>query len=365
MINILHIIESLEFGGAEKVVVHLANKLCDQHNIMICVTKRSGELCEQLDSRIKVICLYGKEGNDLTVPLKLSRIIRNNNINIIHTHDWGIYLEATSALILNSQCKMIHTVHGSYMPYSSSLVDQLKLKFRHFLEKLSSLRVSKFVAVSKSIKNYIHDDIHISHKKLLTIHNGIEGHKPRSFSNATFSPLKLITVGRLAPVKKHKAMIDAVKIAANMGTKVTLTIVGDGPEYSNLTEYVKASGLSDNVKFKGFRTDISVLLADHHVFILSSDYEGISIALLEAMSTGLPGISTNVGGISDTIIDQKTGILVDKGDSVNMAKAIIQLATNPSQIEFMGANAYDYFVENFHESVVLNEYNTLYRTCVK
>ncbi len=365
MLNILHIIESLEFGGAEKVVVHLANKLCDQHNIMICVTKRSGELCKQLDPRIKVICLHGKEGNDLRVPVKLSNIISNNDINIIHTHDWGIYLEAAVALVLNRKCKMVHTVHGSYMPYSSSLTAQIKLKFRHLLEKTSSLRVSMFVAVSKSIKDYIQDDIYISHKKIMTIHNGIEGHQPRSFTNAVLSPLKLITVGRLAPVKQHKVMIDAVKLSINDGIKVTLTIVGDGPEYDNLVDYVKTSGLHESIKFKGFRTDIDTLLADHHVFVLSSDYEGISIALLEAMSTGLSSISTDVGGIPDTIIDQKTGILVDKGDSANMAKAIRQLATNPSQLEMMGINAYNHFVENFHESVVLDKYNTLYRACVK
>jgi len=365
MIKILHIIESLEFGGAEKVVVHLANKLCDKYNIMICVTKRSGELCEQLDSGIKVICLNGKEGNDLSVPLKLYNIIRDNNINIIHTHDWGIYLEAAAAIMLNRKCIMVHTVHGSYMPYSSSMVARFKLKFRHFLEKISALRVSKFVAVSESIKDYIQNDIHISCKKIITIHNGIEGHKTRSFYNVSLSPLKLITVGRLASVKRHKVMIDAVKLAINAGTEATLTIVGDGPEYDDLVDYVQKSDLDDNVKFTGFRTDINVLLADHHVFILSSDYEGISIALLEAMSSGLPCISTDVGGISDTVIDQKTGILVENGDSDNMAKAITQLATNPSSVELMGENAYNYFIENFHESVVLNQYDTLYRTCVK
>lgn len=365
MLNVLHVIESLEFGGAEKVVVHLANKLCIDFNITICVTKRFGELREQLDSRIKVICLDGKEGNDLSVPFRLAKIIKSNNIQILHTHDWGVYLESALAVILARQSKIIHTVHGSYIPYANSLIPQIKKRARHLLEKLITYKTHKIVSVSGSIQQYIEDEIHIKSSKLKIIHNGIEGHSFYSNEDKSILPIRLITVGRLARVKNHVVMIDAVKCAADKGLDITLSIVGDGPEYDMLIAYVKDLGLSDRVAFLGFRTDIADLLTQHHIFVLSSDYEGISIALLEAMSIGLPAIATDVGGIPDTIVNNKTGLLVKKADSNAMCDAIEYLASNYNQLEQMGLEAHDFFINNFHENIVLEEYRQLYQECCK
>ncbi len=365
MYNILHVIESLEFGGAEKVVVHLANKLCLNHNVLICVTKRKGELISELDSRIKVVCLDGKEGNDYSIPFKLSRILKNNNIDIVHTHDWGIHLEAVLASLLYRRSRLIHTVHGRYMSYSDTKSAKIKKFLRNILEKIASLRVYKIIPVSRSIQSYIETDLHINTDRLLTIHNGIEGHAVINFDDTAVAVTRLITVGRLAAVKNHKLMIDAVKLAVDNKKNITLTIVGDGPEYDDLVNYTQSLDLSEYVFFKGFRTDIDKLLSEHHVFILSSDYEGVSIALLEAMSKGMPVISTSVGGIPETIINNHNGILVDKGDSVAMSNAIALLASDFSTIKSMGSNAYQYFLKNFHENVVLEKYNTLYKECMK
>jgi len=364
MYTILHVIESLEFGGAEKVVVHLANKLCNQHNVLICMTKRKGELISQLDPNIKVVCLGGKEGNDFSIPFKLSKILKKYKVDIVHTHDWGVYLEAVIASVLYRKNRIIHTVHGRYMSYENTKSAKIKKYFRHVLEKLFSYRVYKIVAVSKSIQSYIATDLHINDVKLQTIHNGIEGHSVLKYNGPSIAVTKLITVGRLAAVKNHKVMIDAVKLALESKANVTLTIVGDGPEYDDLVNYTQSLNLSDYIFFKGFRTDIDDLLSKHHIFILSSDYEGISIALLEAMSKAMPAISTNVGGIPDTIISQHSGILVEKGDSLEMSKAITRLAGDFSEIKSMGNNAYHYFIENFHEKVVLEKYNTLYQECM-
>jgi len=365
MLNILHVIESLEFGGAEKVVVHLANKLCHDYNITICVTKRSGELCDQLDSRVKVICLYGKEGNDLSIPFKLSKIIKSKNIDILHTHDWGVYLEAVFASILSRKSKLIHTVHGNYIPYSNSIISKIKKYFRHLLENIASHKTYKIVPVSDSIKQYIENEIHIRKNVLQIIHNGIEGHNPKEYNLDSVSTIKLITVGRLAVVKNHKVMIDAVKCVISKGFDVTLTIVGDGPEYDVLSEYVENSDLNNNISFLGFRTDIAELLSQHHIFVLSSEYEGISIALLEAMSIGMPTISTNVGGIPDTVEDEVTGLLVKKGDSNAMCAAIINLVTDFTKLTRMSHNAHQCFLKKFHENVVLEKYRQLYQECNK
>jgi len=365
MANILHVIESLEFGGAEKVVVHLANSFFDEHNVFVCATKRFGELRDQLHPDIQVFCLSGKEGNDLSVTYKILNILKEYNIDILQCHDWGVYLESVLASIIYGKSRVIHTVHGDYMPYRSGVVPYIKKSLRHLIEYLFSYKVFKIVPVSRSILDGIRDDIHIPLSKFMVIHNGIPGNSHKKYTCDKETPVKLITVGRLAPVKNHKMMLDAIACVLSKGYKIQLTIVGDGPEYEKLVAYSNASGINEYVEFCGFRNDIDKLLSSNDIFLLSSDYEGISIALLESMSTGLPSIATDVGGIPDTIQHNQTGILVEKDNYQSMCNAIIYFIENNEKLVEMGNCARDYFCKNFHESVVLENYRQLYFSCLK
>jgi len=364
MTHILHLIESLEFGGAEKVVVHLANKLSKHYTISVCITKRRGELEKLLNKSIKVYYLNTGEGNSFELPNKLKSLIIDNNIDIVQCHNWGLYLEATLATKLSRRAKLINTVHGHYTQYPDGIASTIKIYLRHILERIASFYTYKIITVSDSIQDYIINDIHISKNKLLTIHNGITALELDNSIEKNRSPtMKLITVGRLAKIKNHKLLLEALKISITHGALVTLTIIGDGPEKSSLIETTESLGLSEHVSFLGFRTDISPLLQSHDVFVLSSDYEGVSIAILEAMSIGLPVIATDVGGNSEVVVDSSTGYIVVKGDAQMLASAIDKLANSPELKETFGNQGKINFEKFFEEEIVLNQYIDLYTSC--
>lgn len=359
MKNILHVIQSLEFGGAEKVVVQLANKFSDEYKITICVTKKKGDLVKELLPNVKVVSLEMGEGNNPTLIGKLKDLIIERNIDVVHCHDWGVYVESALAVKKSGRSKVILTVHGPYTQYAPGLVSKFKKILRHFVERYLSKSTYKIVAVSDAIKKYIIKDIGIVDSKVAVIHNSVEGYKfsPENNSNKC---RKLIAVGRVAKIKNHRLMLSAFLKLSEKFQDVSLTIVGDGPEFNKVKKYADEIGIRSSVEFTGFRTDIEELLKQHDAFLLSSQYEGISIAGLEAMSLGLPIISTNVGGISEMVKDGVNGFLVENNNTEDYAKCLGKLCSNDSLYLELRRNSRVVFFDNFQEDAMLNEYSALY-----
>jgi len=353
----MHLIESLEFGGAEKVLVHLANQTCKEYKVSVCLTKRQGELAKDLDDSIEVFFLDAGEGNSLEVPKRIKQLIKGNQIDILHSHDWGVYLEAAMS-ISGTSAKLIHTVHGHYVPYSDDFKSQLKKKVRNFLERRSSKKTYRIVPVSNSIKKYIVEDIKISPDVVQVIHNGIApiGEK----SDRADDKVKLVTVGRLAEVKNFPMMLKAIKEVSKTQSNFSLTIVGDGPEMDKLKILARELEIDSFVSFLGFRTDVADIVREHDVFLCSSNYEGVSIAILEAMSLGLPLVATSVGGVPETVVDNETGLLVDAEDDMSFASSINRLINEAETRNIMGSAGKEFFNEHFHEDVVLGQYKKLY-----
>lgn len=369
----MHIIESLEFGGAEKVVVHLANMLSKQCQVSICLTKRKGELVNQLNKNIKVYFLDTGEGNNLELPKKLTQLIVSEKVDILHSHDWGVYLESALAVKRANRAKLIHTVHGHYTSYSPGWKSTIKKIVRHFLERRASNYTFKLVPVSDSIKEYIVKDIGILSEKIKRIHNGIADFDnpfvsktpdTRTEDSQSEKSLKLITVGRIAKIKNYPLLLNAFAIAVKEHKKILLEVVGDGPELDRLIELAKQLEIEEYVNFAGFQTNISERLAANDVFVLSSDYEGISIAILEAMSLSMPVIATSVGGVPETVEHDKTGYLIKNQNVQDYAEAIISLAHSKSKRIGLGKQARLHFENHFHESVVLKQYIALYQSAM-
>lgn len=358
-LRVLHVIESLDFGGAEKVVASLANGMADSHEIAICCLKHIGILGTQIDSRIRIFCLNKGEGNDYLLPLRLARLLRGNRFDVVHTHNWAVFLEGGLAGLIARTPVMVHTIHGPYTAYSPSLRSRLKILLRHSLERLLARRFYRIVGVSSVITSYIENSIHIPGRQLLTVHNGI--------SAAAMPPTRpqrdvvtFITVGRLAPVKNHGMLLRAFHDVAALHQNVRLVIVGDGPERATLEDWIKHRRIEDKISLPGFRSDVDALLAHADIFVLTSRYEGISIALLEAMRSGLPAICTSVGGVPETVVAGATGLLVDADDHQALVAAMKVLVESRPLREKMGKQGYDHFVREFSLDTMLSRYRQLY-----
>ena len=358
MKHVLHIIESLEFGGAEKVLLSLANDMVSDFKVSICLTKREGELVKEADENITIYSLNSKEGNDTSVVSKIKDIILQQKVDIVHIHNWGVFVESVIAAKLAKAAKIIHTIHGPYISYPDSKIAKLKKSLRQFVERRLSKFVDWHVTVSDSIKDYVIEELKFSKKNVMRIHNGISGLSPSKIKAHKPDTINFVAVGRIAKIKNHKLLIDGFNLLADK-RNVNLTIVGDGPEFANIKSQVDSLGLNGSVKLLGFRNDIEDILNEMDVFVVTSDYEGISIAILEAMSLSMPVIATNVGGIPETVIDQKTGYLIER-NATSLAKALELLSSDKEKVKEMGRIAYQHFNSHFLQKNVISQYKNIY-----
>ena len=148
-----------------------------------------------------------------------------------------------------------------------------------------------------------------------------------------------VSVGRLEPQKNQKMLIRAFAKFCNTHSDYRLIIYGDGSMRGDLEAYINNLGLQDKVKLPGSCRDIWQKLLPAKAFILSSDAEGMSNALIEAMCLGLPVVSTKVSGSTDLIVNGGNGILVNLGDEDGMYKAMCKIVDNEDQSIEMGNNA--------------------------
>ena len=339
--RIVHLIESLEFGGAEKVVVTLANAMAREHEVSVCCAKRAGELARDLHSGIRVHCLDAREGNDLRVLFRLAALVRREGTQVLHSHNWSLFLEAAIGAKRGGVPILVHTVHGPYLSHVPGWKGLLKRGLRRRLERSMAPRFRTIAAVSDSIARYVTDEIGLPAERLVTVHNGIPEIIPGSdrAGRATLEDggaFTFLTIGRLAAVKNQALLLRAFARVLRSLPRARLVVVGDGPERAALASLVEDLGLGDAVSLPGFRTDVRDFLAEADVFVLSSRHEGISMALLEAMQAGLPIVATRVGGVPETVIDGDTGLLVAPEDGDALAAAMLRLARLPDLRAAMG-----------------------------
>ncbi len=147
------------------------------------------------------------------------------------------------------------------------------------------------------------------------------------------------TVGNFTAKKDHATLLRALAQVDEKIPSVRLVLVGSGPLEAELRRLVTSLGLDATVVFAGSRGDVPELLPAFDVFALSSRFEGLPIALLEAMATGLPCVATTVGGIPEVVTDGHDGLLVEPADPVRLAVALSSLLGDPDRREELGGNA--------------------------
>jgi Glycosyltransferase len=276
--NILQITLSLEIGGLEVLLLEFLKTLNrDKYNVSVCVLQEKGALIEEIRNLdIPVYIIPKKEGVDYGLPLKLRKLIKENDIQIVHTHNSTPWLYAGLAIKGMKNIRLIHTKHSNL-----ALSQKRMLK----AERMLSKKTDYIIADSRDVYDFMINNQRIPEDKIKIIFNGINTDK---FNNPPILRDKktIAIIGRIAAVKDHKTLISAFKIASEKLSNARLLIVGDGELLPDLRKQVADLKLQDKVIFAGFRRDIPELLRSIDALVLCSESEGMSIALLEAMATG-------------------------------------------------------------------------------
>ncbi len=173
--------------------------------------------------------------------------------------------------------------------------------------------------------------------------------------------LVVTTVGRLTEIKKHDLFLEMSKRVFSSRQDVLFFIVGDGELRDELESIVSALGIEPVVRFLGWRQDLATIYAASDLFVLTSRNEGTPVALIEAMASGIPGISTDVGGVRDVITSPSVGSVVPFGDAEALAGSVLSLlAAGTAERRAMGMRARDVVSKRFTMDRLVEEIADLY-----
>ena len=365
-ISVLHIVLSTATGGMENVIYNLVSAHNqDRLKLHVACLESVGPLSEKLKAKGVATDLLPRmtPGVSMVYPSALISYIREFGCQIVHTHS-GCWAKVAIACAWIPKVKLVYTDHGRAFP---------ELRDRIFWDRVSVKFTDRVVAVGEPLREYLINTVKLPEEKVMTIRNGIdtERFKPSPSSRDAVrrelgysaEQVVIAMVARLAPVKNHRLLIDTFAKLSSTNQTVRLLIIGDGDLRGALENQVAELQLFDKVKFTGDRPDVDRLLCAADIATLSSQSEGISLTLLEAMSTGLPVVATNVGGNPTIITEGHDGFLVGQ-DTESFATALAKLAASDSLRKTMGAAARKTIEQKWSVNQMADQYEELYAELV-
>jgi len=273
-----------------------------------------------------------------TSVIKLSRIIKEYDIDILHTHDLRTNFVGFAASRL-AGVPVVASAHGWVLD-----TVPMKLKLLQMIDRWAVRFFTHIVVGSDFLRGDI-IKLKIPPENVTTIHNAIDIEKiDVSSDSKSFrkkfgigsQDLVVGMLGRLSKEKGHKFLLEAAKCVIENISGVKFLIVGDGAIKNELEDLASELGLSDYVVFTGFYGNLSEALSSIDLFVQSSLTESLPLVVLEAMVAGKPVIGTNVGGLPEVIEHKKTGLLVEAGNAQELADSIIFMLNNRELMDDMG-----------------------------
>lgn len=304
-------------------------------------------------------CLFDCSGRlDLGTVRAIRESLRTKQIQILHTHGYKADFYAQLA-IRGSSVKLVSTAHN--WPGKS-----LALRLYALLDRILLRWADQVCAVSPNVEVQL-KRYGVSSEKLSLIENGVDSRqfangKPHLRELPNFGDKKIVGfVGRLAPEKGLHNLIQAAGEILRTRKDVVIALVGDGPAMMELQSLVSRLGLEKSVFFLGQRSDLADVYAAFDIFVLPSLFEGMPMAVLEAMAAGKPVIASRVGGIPQMISHQESGILVKPGDVRGLTDALAQLLQQPEKASQLGQRALEVVQSRFSSDVMARRYLCVYQ----
>ncbi len=346
-IKVLHTIPDLHIGGVANLILLLLEEFEDSnYEHHLCYFGKDETLLARfscLNVTIHKIEHLGKWSLFNTI-FKFNELIKSNNFDIIHSHLMLDRAIAGLCYLLN-KVPIITTIHTTNIATNHSrFYSRLKLHMEDFLGKLTT---TKFVAISKTVKEISIKYRGIPENKITIIYSGIKikDYKSRSYNNR---PFKIISVGRFIQSKGFLDLIEIVEILKIKGKGVQLALVGDGPLYQLLKKTVEEKGLEDNIRFTGFIQNVSDYLEYSDAYITATKEEGFSISTVEALSNSLPVVAYDIPIFRELSNNGKEFIIVPLNDKIHFADKIIELMENVDKYLLYSENGYIKANEEFN-----------------
>jgi glycosyltransferase involved in cell wall biosynthesis len=337
-LTVLYVIWSLQMGGAERVVADLARSLDRRvFRPLVCCLNFKGHLAEPLErDGVPVYSLGKRPKLDLAVLLKLVRLMRRENVAVVHTHLWTSSFWGRLAAALARVPVVVVTEHN---------LDTWRRTHHLLADRLLGRVTDDWVFVSREVESFYRSRLEIPPDRGHVVHNGIDLAPLRRPVDRAAARARLGlpadarvagVVGRLEARKGHRFFLEAMAAVAAREPGTLGLIVGDGKEREEILARRDALGLAETVRLVGYWPDLAEALAALDVFVLPSVMEGHPLAILEAMAAGKPVVATEVGGNAEAVEHGRTGLLVPPEAPGPLAEAILELVCDRERAARLG-----------------------------
>ncbi len=361
--KVLHIISSGGMYGAEAVILNLSRTLNEgPHQSVLGVFSNSSHPNLQLHARaakegIESHLISCNGQLDRSVPAAIRDLVTRTGADVVHAHGYKADVYVYLAM-RTSQTPIVSTCHGW-------IDNGLAVRLYGALDRFTLRRYSGIVAVSDGVKQRLLN-AGVAARRIRLIRNGVDlkpfanAQQPNQDRSGEDHSLCVGLVGRLS----HEKGIDLfLRAASDVLIKLPLirfAIVGDGPDQAQLEELVAQLKIGASVSLLGRSEDMPAFYASLDILVSSSRQEGLPIALLEGMASGLPLVATNVGLVPDIVHNDRTGILVSTESVDALATAMLKLIQNPKLRRSYGAAAQTLIAEEYSAQRMTKEYLSLY-----
>ncbi|MCK4537869.1 MAG: glycosyltransferase [Candidatus Krumholzibacteria bacterium] len=365
--KVVHALRSLEFGGAEKLVIELASRqvLSGDIDVELACINPGGALEAEAISRELPVSVTGLgKIRYFSGISRMRKYLHTARPDLVHTHNFLAHTHTAPAARMLG-IPVIHTKHGravTSMSWSPAL--------RRYIYSLAHA----VVVVSKETGEIFAERSGVRDSKIKVIHNGIDLERYRNIDvdRRSLPGLEKIdkedllfgAVSRLDPVKDHTTMLRAFAEVAASRSDCYFLIVGDGPERGNIETLIKELSIEDRVIMTGFTDEVPLYVSAMDMYLQPSLEEGLSLTLLEAAAAGVPVVVTPVGGNPEVIEGGFSGSFVDVGNYHGMAAIMDSFMEDPAPFREMALRAGESVEAGFSLTSMEAGYRALYMEAI-
>jgi glycosyltransferase involved in cell wall biosynthesis len=376
------LVETVNVGGAENLAIQIANRMAARGHAshILVIGPPGGDLIDRIDPGVGVHAL-GYRRASVVNPLRfaaslrdgfgrIAGAVREHGIGVLQTHlpnpnMWGL------ALALRKRCGVVATIHNN-VEFSYGNDDSFRGRMRHAAYRRILRHTHATVAVSEEVGESLREKLGVSGKaadRLVVVPNGVPvpalpSPERRAALRAEHGvgpdEILVVSVGRIC---EQKNFGDLVRAAARLpeDSPLRLLIAGDGPDRAELEALLAAERTGERVRLLGNVSDVHALLDAADLFAMPSLWEGLPLALLEAMAAGLPVVGNRIAGITDVTVEGETSLLADPGDVDSFAEALARLGGDADQRTRLGAAGRRLVIEHYDLERVIDRLEFLYR----
>lgn len=353
--NILYLNNYINIGGVTKCILTLSKELREHHNIIV-ATNGGPEVDKIYDLKLKYYKLANVESKSILNIIKnvriISKIVKNERIDIIHSHHRMTTLLAK--IVSNfTNVKVIHTQH---------LCIEDKFELTKF-----TLKNIQTITVSEAAKRILVEKSSLDANKIVTIYNTIEAINHNKEVDQRLIALKeqgYFIVAQVSRAVDYKGVDDFLEIANRVyhtNKNIKFIFIGDGPELVTMQHKIKDYGLEQQTLLLGSKDNVIEHLKYVDLFLLCSYIEGLPLSPLEAFSQKIPVIATNIDGTNEEVIDSYNGYLVEPKNVDEFASKIISIYNDNKKYNIFRENAYKTFRDTFNCENYINKHQKIYQ----